>query len=216
MSVPHETYFRGTCPHCETVGVSFARVGEYRSRVEGVSVEEVFALIVCGCCERAAMAMFPSYDDYHEHQLTESDVTLHPSAPSAGSVPEHLPERVAQRYSEALSDMRRAARESAAVMFRKTLELSLKTIRPDDDGNLYVRIDKAAEAGAITRDLAEWAHRIRLDGNDAAHEDAVPTAEEIREMQHFTELVLRYVFSLPGMLERWRRREDNRRDDLPF
>ena len=221
--------FRGTCPHCETRGVSFANVGQHQFWSEGPDVLTVFTLVVCGYCDLAAMATFENSFDgrIDEDHLEESDVTLHPSAASKASVPEHLPDRVAQRYSEAVSNMR-SAPESAAVMFRKTLELGLKTIRPDDDGNLYVRIEKAANAGAITRDLAEWAHRVRLDGNDAAHEDAVPTAKETRELRQFAELFLRYVFSLPGMTERWREElkrvraaahpqgQDNLGNDLPF
>ena len=94
------------------------------------------------------------------------------------------------------------APESAGMMFRKTLEIALKTIRPDDTGSLKKRIDSAADAGAITKDLAEWAHRIRLDGNEAAHDEEPFSSPEIQALQRFTELVLLYMFTLPGMLRK--------------
>ena len=96
------------------------------------------------------------------------------------------------------------APEAAAMMFRKTLEVALKRIRPDDNGTLKTRIDIAANAGAITKDLAEWAHRIRLDGNEAAHEEEPFSSDEVGALHRFTELVLMYLFSLPGMLKEWR------------
>ena len=100
------------------------------------------------------------------------------------------------------------AAESAGMMFRKTLEIALKTIRPTDTGSLKTRIDNAADAGAITKDLAEWAHRIRLDGNEAAHEEEPFSSAEIQELQRFTELVLLYMFTLPGMLKAWSEQKD--------
>lgn len=59
-------------------------------------------------------------------------------------------------------------------------------------------IENVASTGNLTPDLAAWANQIRIDGNDAAHE--VITVGRAKEMQVFTELVLRYVFELPGML----------------
>jgi hypothetical protein len=39
------------------------------------------------------------------------------------------------------------------------------------EGSLYQRIDKAVEAGLITKSMADWAHRVRLDANDIRHAD---------------------------------------------
>ena len=57
------------------------------------------------------------------------------------------------------------------MMFRKTLDTGLKKIDPEAKGRLIDRIKSAAETGKITQDMADWANRIRLDGNDAAHEE---------------------------------------------
>lgn len=42
-------------------------------------------------------------------------------------------------------------------------------------------------------DLADWAHQIRLDGRNAVHEE--------ERLSTFTNLILLYLFSLPGMIE---------------
>ena len=38
-------------------------------------------------------------------------------------------------------------------------------------GNLYKRIEKAAEDHLITSEMAKWAHQVRLGANDERHAD---------------------------------------------
>ena len=93
---------------------------------------------------------------------------------------------------------------AAGMMFRKTLDTGLKAKFPDIKGTLEKRIDKAAELRGLTPDLAEWAHRIRLDGNDAAHEEEPSEEEDASRLCAFTKMVLLYLFTLPGMLKKAR------------
>jgi hypothetical protein len=37
-------------------------------------------------------------------------------------------------------------------------------------------------------------------GNDAAHEVDPPTREELADLRSFTEMVMRYLFTLPAMV----------------
>lgn len=55
-----------------------------------------------------------------------------------------------------------------------------------------------AKEGLITKDMQEWAHKIRLEGNEAIHELEEPTKEQAVELQLFTELMLTYLFTLPA------------------
>ena len=187
---------RFDCPYCRTRNVAVELSGRF-NRTTAVR-SEADCLLVCAHCHRGALGTFSGPRGVDVIAL-EFLRTVHP-APDAP--PQHLPEHVGKRYSEAVSIMGTAA-ESAGMMFRKTLETALKTIRPTDTGNLKTRINKAADAGTITKDLAEWAHRIRLDGNEAAHEDEPISSDEIQALQRFTELVLLYMFTLPGMLQAW-------------
>jgi hypothetical protein len=52
----------------------------------------------------------------------------------------------------------------------------------------------------LTPDLAAGAHKVRLGGNDAAH-DLEPPQGEADELLDFTELYLIYVYSLPERLK---------------
>ena len=51
--------------------------------------------------------------------------------------------------------------------------------------------------------MKDWAHQIRLDGNDATHEeDKVFTKEDAEQIREFTELFLIYAFTLPERVKR--------------
>ena len=86
-------------------------------------------------------------------------------------------------------------------MFRKALDTGLKSKFPEIKGKLSARINKAAAQQKLTPELAEWAHQIRLDGNDAAHEEEPFEEEDAKKLCNFTRLVFLYLFKLPGMLE---------------
>lgn len=87
------------------------------------------------------------------------------------------------------------------MMMRKAVDLALKEIAPAAENlPLAKRIDKAVEAGLLTKDLAQWAHEIRIFGNEAVHDPVEVSEQEATEIKDFTELFLLYVFTLPGML----------------
>ena len=91
--------------------------------------------------------------------------------------------------------------DAAGSMFRKALDTGLKSKFPAIQGNLKVRINEAAKGGGLTPELAEWAHQIRLGGNDAAHEEEPFSKHDAKDLGTFTYLVFQYLFMLPGMLK---------------
>jgi hypothetical protein len=63
------------------------------------------------------------------------------------------------------------------------------------------RIDEMRSDGALTQDLAEWAHEIRSEGNEAAHEEEPFTEEDARSLKDFCEYFLIYTYTLPKRIE---------------
>ncbi len=55
--------------------------------------------------------------------------------------------------------------------------------------------------------MREWAHEVRLIGNESVHDDAPISAEDASDIAHFAELFLTYTFSLPGRLAERRARK---------
>lgn len=187
------TYLVATCPYCNTRHVSFSLLREY-SYPEKAPHFSIWALIRCGNCSCAAMSM--SSRTYSSEKFPKP--TLFPRVPTS---PEHLPGGVDRLYSEALE----SPPTGAGMLFRKTLEVSMKIVRPNDNANLARRINNAAADGEITKDMAEWANHIRIIGNSAVHDEDPPAKEEIEELQQFVRLFLMYLFTLPGMLKESRK-----------
>ena len=67
-------------------------------------------------------------------------------------------------------------------MFRKAVDTALTAKFPDIHGSLAQRIQRAADDGLLTADMAEWAHSIRRLGNDAAHHDEPFSEEDARAL----------------------------------
>lgn len=115
------------------------------------------------------------------------------------SAPPHCKEIVSRTYKQAMIAMEAGAWMPAAMALRKVLEVATKEL---DDSlakmNLDKRIDALYDAGRLPDGLREFAHLIRLEGNDAAHESSEVEKEEAKQLQDFVELFLKYVFSLPG------------------
>jgi len=127
----------------------------------------------------------------------------------APSIPDHLPAAVKGRYEQAESNFSMPGNEEAAgSMYRKALEIGLRGIDPEPKGTVNERIERLAKAGRLTPELREWAHEIRHLGNEAVHDDEPPTREELAALRGFSEMVLTYLFTLPGMLAQRRAAKD--------
>jgi len=176
------------CPHCRTIQAGFRclRVYErWEKRTESGSESTYLVrtgFLCCPVCQKAIIA-----------DLLGNQFTFTPNWNL--EVPEHLPEAVERFLRQGLENIHRNF-DAAGMMFRKSLEIALKEKHPELNESLYKNIEKLAANNDLTKELAEWAHHIRFAGNDAAHEEAF-SADEAREMRHFTELVLTYLFTLP-------------------
>ena len=88
------------------------------------------------------------------------------------------------------------------MTFRRVLELTMKDKGPELKGTLEKRINKLAEEGKLTPDIAEWAHSIRVLGNEAAHDDEEPTPEDVTDLAAFTRVTLEYLYTMPAKVGR--------------
>lgn len=125
--------------------------------------------------------------------------------PQTPKAPLHVPADVAKAYvqAEKLVESPDMA-EPAAVMYGRTVEIALAQASnlkgiPLTGNTLVKRIDDAAARNLLPADLAEWSHEVRQLRNDGAHVNQVDHAE-VLELQGFVELLLRYLFTLPGMM----------------
>ena len=196
----YDVNFSATCPFCQTRQVAFTFINEFVCVAAGSNL--MTALAACNKCDGCVMASFAGGEA--SRRLLQTPVRLDPS-PSP-DVPRHTPGVVEQRYEEALNNMGCESHESAVMMLRKTLQLALGEVVPRKGRKLVDQIKDAAAAGVISKELADSADVVRLGGNVAAHEEAGFSAEEVLALKDFTEMVLMYLFTLPGMLKEWKKR----------
>ena len=120
---------------------------------------------------------------------------------------ESLPDTVKMAYDQALKSFRASLFEPCVLMCRKCLEAVCKTFGVKGR-NLSERLTALSEANYIDDRLLNWAHAIRLLGNEAAHEIEVPVSkEDARDIIEFTEAILIYVFSLTKRFESFEARK---------
>ena len=192
------------CPFCLTKQVAF----EGNSSRQFKQHPDVFLmLMLCQLCGNGIVAKFhsphpPNFYQWVNGQLgMQGNAMLVETYPQKQSTnaPEHTPENVSKFYLQGMDNMAQNF-DAAGVMFRKSLDASLKHFDPAGKGALEKRINNLPEAIAVTPAMKSWAHEIRRLGNDAAHEEDPFTKEEVKSLQAFTEVFLTYAFTLPGML----------------
>ena len=196
--------FEADCPHCGIRGVAFKIV--FDNQASKVSDRLWNSLAICGRCSQGILASFDAPPGASPMGLLNAgrgyelrETTISPTAPST-EAPDRTPERAANYYRQGMENLPNNF-DAAGSMFRSALEAGLREKFPDIEGTLFERIERAAGQGGLTADLAEWAHQIRLDGNDAVHGGEQFSKEDAECLHTFTELVFLYMFTLPGMLE---------------
>ena len=196
-----------SCPHCHASNVSFASFSEFQ--VPSDEPRRVFlTAFSCGNCHKGYIAEFVFSQGHCPHQTAGNLekarglalVAEYPT-PHAIEAPQYLPGNIQSFFVQAAHTLSAGNLDASAMMSRKTLEVAVKKLHPEGKGNLYTRIEELHGLGIITSELKSWAHAIRDDGNDAAHEEQPVTPEFADELLSFTELFLMYVFTMPGMVE---------------
>ena len=126
--------------------------------------------------------------------------------PTSPDDSENWPENLRTVFKEVQEDAalkRDAARIVGAC--RSVLEVALKSLGYGKAAgkNLSDRIDAARADGILTESMRLWAHKTRIDGNDALHE-LNATSEEAIELVNFIRTFLDLTFDLPKRIENQR------------
>jgi Domain of unknown function (DUF4145) len=200
--------FTHQCPHCLTEHIALrirlgADFGSWRATAhfDCPKCHMPSCALLTGSADLNGAFVPDNWGNNHLDITTSWDVVeFWPEAPGP-LIPENLPADVERIYLVAERNFPTLGNEEAAgAMYRKALDVGLKKIDPETKGVLATRITKLAASGKLTPDIAEWSGHIRVLGNEAAHDEEPPTREELTDLRNFTEMVMRYLFSLPAMV----------------
>lgn len=192
------------CPHCHSEKIGFAPRGAWPLKA-GSRIGLLF--LQCEGCGEGLIAKMAEVNQasHWMNNQTASPGEISQTYPKAiaSQAPPDVPPRVAGAYLSGIENLKRnGGANAAAIMFRRTIEIALKTMPlPPSGHNLQARIDNLP-ADVATPAMKQWAHKIRLDGNDAAHEPEDFSDEDAKKLQVFAEMFLTYAFTLPEMLKR--------------
>lgn len=200
-----------TCPHCHLENAAFDLLAEKPHSPTTPAPPKFTVVFSCRRCFGAVgltvtmtartSTIVQGQGDFHVHASRFGRVgAIYPCAPEA-TEPEHISESVSRCYKQAIDNRNRANVDAAGVMFRKCLDLATKELDVELAGKaLAQRIDVLHREGKLTDALKDWAHSVRLDGNDAAHEPDELSKPELAQLAAFTEVFLQYAFTLPAQV----------------
>ncbi|MEL6235639.1 MAG: DUF4145 domain-containing protein [Pseudomonadota bacterium] len=207
------------CPHCgaRQAGFQTASIQPIvRRTLDGKEVNSPLAFPIavafCGVCTTPVLFQLEKVRSGVEdplNSLSAFDVRLAVPEPEPEVNIRNLPENVKSAFREAERGFEIGIYSSAAIQLRRALERAIRHINPDASGNLYRMICQLEGNATLPPSMIEWAHAIRLFGNESAHgENEEPSASETADIREFTHLFLRYVFEMPHRVEAARQRRD--------
>lgn len=202
-----------TCPYCNKERMTFDIVAQtvYSDGSYG-SIRSHTVAVFCRSCRNGATLRLAfnaqqlmrigldhqsvwTYGGDVTSIFVVKDIWPKPDKPSA---PMYLPSAVESAFLEAEDSRLRGNRASAGAMYRKALDVATKRLDPSiTDLNLAPRLRRLAQAQRLTPDIADWADRIRLLGNSAAHDDETPGEADIADLANLSRMALIYLFEMP-------------------
>jgi hypothetical protein len=194
------------CPHCRAEKIGFAPRGAVQVMPGG---PHSLIFLQCQGCGQAIIAVVQNNTTSIQYWMLEQAaspgpiITTYPKPESLQSPPD-VPAPVRAAYLSGLDNLgRKGGANAAAIMFRRAIEVATKAVNPtaSKGDNLKKRIE-SLPSDIATPAMKEWAQHIRLDANDAAHEEVEYSAEDAKRLHIFAEMFLTYAFTLPAMLKK--------------
>jgi len=213
----------GSCKFLRKGATALAAKGYTGSKEDPIADEdwvESYGSGVCTHCKNPMLVLFNStykeYKDVRQVRNTSSQIymgrlqvtAIHPKPEPPYSHPS-LPESLRSLFidvQETVLQHRDPAWIAAGC--RKVLEEAVRALGGEGK-TLHAKIEHLRQHGIITGLLADWAHHLRVEGNEAVHGERYSQAET-EELIEFARLFLQYAFELPAKIRivRERRSED--------
>jgi len=200
----HKETFDVFCPTCNILVEAkvIARAsGDPRSKAPSLFDEvdneyhgDRYTVALCQRCDGPFLVRESLHGVPGEFEVVTDETILYPV--TTGTKMEELPESVARSMDQAYRSISTSSYDACALMCRRALEALCQSFSANGD-NLAIRLADLKEKGHIDGRLLDWAHGVRLVGNEAAHDvETAVTADDARDILEFIEALLMYVFTL--------------------
>ncbi|MDN4148716.1 DUF4145 domain-containing protein [Pseudomonas tohonis] len=212
--------YAATCPHCGVQKSSFT--GGTILRTDDSMMSRI-PLSCSHCYEVIVVVASHIHGFVHAFNAGKDEVALDRSnsvfpirfypAGTQHSAPEAVPERIGRYFVEAKDNLSRGNYETCILLCGKTLDLATRDM--DQSWRLDKRIKKLADDGKITAEMAAWAEEIRIDRNDAVHDDVDFEQSDAIEIIGFIEAFLNYLYTLPALVHARRQERQGQESSAP-
>lgn len=122
---------------------------------------------------------------------------------------DNWPDGMKTFWVQAHDSLRRENLDAATVMARSAVQFIARE-RGAKASKLKGQIDELAAQGVLHPLMKDWAHEVRLLGNDSAHPDPYAqtdvTLENVKDVVNLLDLLLTYLYDLPKQVEDFRKR----------
>ena len=187
------------CPRCDANG-TFDYRGNVMWIVQGVPME--YSLWSCPNPECNIIV----------YVTTDEQGTILDTYPKrVPKIEQAVPSSVRSDMEEAYKSFNAGAWRASAAVGRRALQSSLLELKATK-GKLQDQIDEVYAKTMITKEIRDWAHEIRLIGNDGAHPDKDGlqdvTEDDAKELLEFLEKYTDYVYIMPAKVAASRKKRD--------
>ena len=181
----------GRCPHCSVANPNLFKQHQLDTNDHEGTFPRKWYVYTCGTCGGVVTAW-----------AIDHNMEVEEYFPSAKAVKEEIPERPRAFLQQALESLNAP---SGAVMLAASAVDAMLKLKNYTDGSLYSRIENAAADGAITKDMSNWAHQVRLDANDQRHADpaaSLPSSNDASRSIDFALTLAEILFVLPSRVQK--------------
>lgn len=208
------------CPHCGAQSMAMRVFGTHTPGSKTITAfgGKCFFDVAATCdkCSKPVVARIRSQEDIRSWNDFSGIANKYSDDPTASpekfnlfaiviktppiriSVPEHLSPAITKSFLMAEQNfLLPNCEEASAAMYRRAIDLAVKSIDPDGKGELIARINRLADLNILPGTMKDWAHQVRIIGNDGAHDEDGVTRNDLMAAQGFADALLRYLFTLP-------------------
>ncbi len=180
-----------SCPHCRIDNPNLVGHYDLTTKDSEGRRPRFWSIYICQRCGGVVTASGDNVGAYVEELY-----------PRFASIDTAIPERARVYLTQAVQSIHSP---SGAVMLAACAVDAMLKNKSYVEGSLYTRIDKAAEDHLITKDMAKWAHEVRLDANEQRHPDpdtGLPTEKDAERSIAFVKALGEFMFVLPARVTR--------------
>lgn len=180
------------CPHCNVDNPNLTQVTRFTTVNYNNRNSRIWIVYSCQRCGGATTAWAQNEQNLDIQQMFPSPIILDSSIPIK-----------AKAYLEQAIESLHAP--SGAIMLAASSIDSMLKDKSYKEGSLYARINTASTDHLITKEMASWAHQVRLGANDERHADdeaPLPTDKDAQRTVDFALALAEFLFVMPSRVER--------------